>query len=125
MNYINGAESLPEFFQFLWFDFKNLFPYYIARPITSYREWKYVRRFPPGTLIETCSYHPAIIVKIDRDGHITHYDLIKSCFGGCSLFHCGIVKIDMKKAMGMCEAHKTGGSEELYKFLDLKVEEEN
>ena len=123
MKYFNNADSLGEFFEFLWFDFKGLFPHWVARPITTYRRYRKVKLHSPGTLIETCSYHPAIIVSIDSDGHIWHYDLIKGEFGSCSLFHCGIIKIDMKKAIAMRDTYKTGGWKALESFLNLPAED--
>lgn len=56
------------------------------------------RSIRPGDIYEDCNYHPVICIENDR-GDLLGISMIDgSGPRGCSMFHCGVVKLSIKKA---------------------------
>ena len=92
-------------------------PRWAIYPIRSYKDWLVVRQFPVGTVVEDCSYHPGIIIKVDSQGDITVKSLINGREGNCSLFHCGIVKLNEHEVEVRKEAYAKGGTKGLLRLV--------
>lgn len=97
-------------------------PSWLVYPISNFRDWKHIREFPPGTVIENCSYHPCIIIENDG-GDITALSLITNSETCCSLFHCGVVKLTAHEVQARIKAYKDNGERGLMALVGWPEEE--
>jgi hypothetical protein len=93
--------------QFFLMDYLRI-PYRFVFPVTHYRNQKLIREFPPGTVVENCSYHPCIILK-NEDGDITALDLLTNTETCCSLFHCGVAKLTGYEVQKIVATYRSSG----------------
>jgi len=71
-------------------------------------EYRIKREFYPGSLVMSCSYHPALV--IENDGYdLEVLDLITYSRTYCSIIHCGIYKIDMELLEEVLKTYKKEG----------------
>jgi len=68
------------------------------------------RKYKPGTLIQSCSYYPGIVLEIDStEGTIILFDLITGDRRACSITSCGVKKLFPKEVVEMIEEYKLNG----------------
>lgn len=83
-------------------------PHWLVYPYRAWQDKKFVESFPPGTVIEDCSYHPCIIKENDN-GDLTCLSLLTNTYGCCSLFHCGVIKLTAEEVEARIAAYKSRG----------------
>lgn len=94
-------------------------PWKYVHPIRAYKQRRKIKQYVQGTYYEDCRYHPCKLIKIDNEGHMTGFDMVRGHESCCSLFHCGVVKLTKEEAEKRVEIIKTLGYDELYKYLNL------
>lgn len=99
-------------------------PYWLLQPWNTWQERRIIKEFPPGTLIEDCSYHPCIVLENDGKGDLTTFDLVLGHGGGgCSIFHCGVIKLSLDEVHHMLDLYKEGGDRALLKYRGYSPED--
>lgn len=97
-------------------------PRWVLYPIRSYKDWEHYRQFPVGTVVEDCSYHPGVIVK-NVKGDVDVKSLIDGNVRSCSLFHCGIIKLNEHEVEVRKEAYAKGGTKGLLRLVGWSDED--
>jgi hypothetical protein len=89
--------------------FYYLNPYVLRNTIRyHYLGWRAEREIRPGDIYEDCNYHPVICTENDR-GDLWGISMVDGTGPrGCSMFHCGPVKMDPKTAVEQATKIRNG-----------------
>ena len=88
-------------------------PHALVYPIWHIKNFFFCRKFPVGSYVEDCRFHPCIVTKNDGLGDIEVISLCNSTFNSCSLYHCGIVRLTEEQVREYIKAYKEGGNKAL------------